>query len=138
MTCHGPISFLWIIALLNSLAVPLALKKDGTNKSAMSWPMKCCPPKRYADTLWNIPASSKGFCLDPRDGVWSPLIIHSAPFGRSNLFAGLKGEPINESLQSWNPSYEIVVVHCSRYIIYIYVSYIMYVLLPGSVTASST
>ena len=28
-----------------------------------------------------IPASSKGFCLDPRDGVWS--IIHSAPFGRS-------------------------------------------------------
>ena len=30
-----------------------------------------------------IPASSKGFCLDPRDGVWAPLIIHSAPFGRS-------------------------------------------------------
>ena len=29
------------------------------------------------------PASSKGFCLDPRDGVWAPLIIHSAPFGRS-------------------------------------------------------
>ena len=23
-----------------------------------------------------IPASSKGFCLDPRDGVWAPLIIH--------------------------------------------------------------
>ena len=54
-----------------------------------------CSPKFPGGTLKNlcdhnlfwaiylVPASSKGFCLDPRDGVWAPLIIHSAPFGRS-------------------------------------------------------
>ena len=34
--------------------------------------------------IWHICTSIfQGFCLDPRDGVWAPLIIHSAPFGRS-------------------------------------------------------
>ena len=34
-----------------------------------------------------IPASSKGFCFDPRDGVWSPFIIHSGHFGRSRYIS---------------------------------------------------
>ena len=38
----------------------------------------------------NIPASSKGCCSDPRDGVWAPLIIHSAPFGVAGICLTLK------------------------------------------------
>ena len=47
------------------------------------WKGKISGHDQFSVFFNGIPASSKGFCLDPRDGVWAPLIIHSAPFGRS-------------------------------------------------------
>ena len=34
-------------------------------------------------TNYAYPAYSKGCCLNLRNGIWAPLIIDSAPFGRS-------------------------------------------------------
>ena len=55
------------------------------------------PPKKNMQIRTLIPASSKGFCLDPRDGVWSSLIFHDPhPLEDPGmyLFLSLKGEPV--------------------------------------------
>ena len=58
----------------------------------MPWPRKSKPWQGHplAIVAWrpsretiNLPASSKGCCLNPKGWCQAPLIIHSAPLGRS-------------------------------------------------------
>ena len=74
-----------------------------------------------------IPACSKGCCLNLRNGIWAPLIIDSAPFGRSSYtylefkwqLLGLEFWPCFFGGNGWPSKIEII-RDLAKYIVYWY------------------